>query len=73
MPASSTAASMPSSPTRAYVAGNHFTMGDIPVGCFIHRWYALEIERPDLKNVRAWYERLMTRPAYAKHVMIKLT
>ncbi len=23
---------------RRYVAGQHFTMGDIPVGCFVHRW-----------------------------------
>ena len=58
---------------RRYVAGQHFTMGDIPVGCFVHRWYALDIERPDLKNLKAWYERLKTRPAYAKHVMVKLT
>src|SRR5665213_519974 len=36
---------------KSYVAGQHFTMGDIPVGCFVHRWYALPIERPDLKNV----------------------
>ena len=56
-----------------YVAGQHFTMGDIPVGCFVHRWYALDIERPDLKNVKAWYERLKTRPAYAKHVMAPLS
>ena len=56
-----------------YVAGQHFTMGDIPVGCFVHRWYALAIERPDLKNVKAWYERLKTRPAYAKHVMAPLS
>jgi glutathione S-transferase len=58
---------------KRYVAGQHFTMGDIPVGCFVYRWYALDIVRPDLKNVRAWYERLGTRPAYAKHIMIKLT
>jgi len=58
---------------RKYVGGQHFTMGDIPVGCFVYRWYALDIERPELKNVRAWYERLGTRPAYAKHIMIKLT
>ena len=58
---------------RLYVAGQHFTMGDIPVGCFVHRWYALAIERPELKNVKAWYERLKTRPAYAKHVMAPLT
>ncbi len=56
-----------------YVAGQHFTMGDIPVGCFIHRWYALPIERPELKNVKAWYERLKTRPAYAKYVMAPLS
>ena len=34
---------------------------------------ALDIERPELKNVRAWYDRLATRPAYARHVMVKLT
>jgi glutathione S-transferase len=58
---------------RRYLAGQHFTMGDIPVGCFVHRWYALDIERPALKNLRAWYDRLATRPAYAKHIMVKLT
>ena len=58
---------------KKYVAGPHFTMGDIPVGCFAYRWYALPIERPELKNVRAWYERLGTRPAYARHIMIKMT
>jgi glutathione S-transferase len=58
---------------RRYVAGQHFTMGDIPVGCFVHRWYALDIERPALKNLRTWYDRLATRPAYAKHIMVKLT
>jgi len=56
-----------------YVAGHHLTMGDIPAGCFVHRWYALDVERPDLKNVKAWYERLKARPAYAKNVMIPLT
>jgi glutathione S-transferase len=58
---------------RLYVAGQHLTMGDIPVGCFVHRWYALDVERPELRNVRAWYERLKARPAYAKHVMPPLT
>lgn len=58
---------------KLYVAGQHFTMGDVPVGCFVHRWYALPIERPELKNVKAWYERLKTRPAYVKHVMPPLT
>jgi len=58
---------------KKYVAGAHFTMGDIPVACFVHRWFALDIARPDLRNVQAWYERLKTRPAYARHVMQPLT
>ena len=58
---------------KPYVAGQHFTMGDIPVGCWIHSWFALPVERPELKNVKAWYERLQTRPAYARHVMVPLT
>jgi glutathione S-transferase len=58
---------------RKYVAGQRLTMGDIPAGCMVHRWYALPIERPALKNVQAWYERLTARPAYAKHVMAPLT
>jgi glutathione S-transferase len=58
---------------KKYVAGQSFTMGDIPVGCMVYRWYALPLERPELKNVKAWYERLGTRPAYAKHVMVKMS
>ena len=57
---------------RPYVAGAHLTMGDIPAGCMAYRWFALDIARPDLKNLKAWYERLAKRPAYAKHIMIKM-
>ncbi len=53
---------------REYVAGKSFTMGDIPVGTFVHRWYALPLERPRAPNVEAYYARLKARPAYAKHV-----
>jgi len=53
---------------RQYVAGAAFTMGDIPIGAFVHRWYALPIRRPRAANVDAYYARLKARPAYAKHV-----
>jgi glutathione S-transferase len=56
-----------------YLGGARFTMGDIPAGCFAQRWFALPIERPDLPHLKAWHERLATRPAFAKHVMIKMT
>lgn len=58
---------------RPYVAGAHLTMGDIPAGCMAYRWFALDIVRPDLKNLKAWHDRLATRPAYAEHVMVKMT
>ncbi|HKU98514.1 MAG TPA: glutathione S-transferase [Vineibacter sp.] len=61
---------------RAYVAGSHFTMGDIPVGAMAYRWFNLPFARdglPATPHLRAWYERLATRPAYQKHVMIKMT
>lgn len=58
---------------RSHVAGDRPTIGDIPAGCFVYRWFALPIERPDLPNLRAWHERLATRPAYARHVMVPMT
>jgi glutathione S-transferase len=56
-----------------YLGGDEFTYGDIPVGCFLHRYLALPIERPKLANLQAYYERLVQRPAYAKHVALPLT
>lgn len=58
---------------RAYVGGDALTMGDIPVGCFVYRWFNLPIARPELPHLNAWYERLTTRPAYRRHVMITMT
>ncbi len=57
---------------KAFVCGDQFTMGDIPLGIAVYRWYALDIERADRPNVRAWYERLSERPGYQEHVMIPL-
>ena len=39
---------------------DHLTVADIPLGCVAYRWYALPIERPELPNLRAWYQRLTT-------------
>ena len=57
---------------RAFVCGDEFTMGDIPLGIAVYRWYALDIERAERPNVRAWYERLCERPGYRQHVMIPM-
>ncbi len=53
---------------RPYLAGKDITIGDIPAGCSVNRWYALDVKRPKLANVEAWYGRLKQRPAYNKHV-----
>ena len=53
---------------RPYVAGTVLTMGDIPIGCVIDKWMRMPIERPQMKNVDAYYHRLQQRPAYCARV-----
>lgn len=52
-----------------YIVGDSLTIGDIPIGCCLWRYYSLPIERPDLPNLRAYYERLTERAAFQQHVM----
>lgn len=59
--------------SRAFLAGDALTIGDIPMGCSIWRWMALPIERPKLPNVERWFGALTHRPAYKKIVMLPLT
>lgn len=56
-----------------FVAGETFTMGDIPVGCFSWRWFQLPIDRPDLPHLKRWHDSLHDIPGYRKHVMVKMT
>jgi glutathione S-transferase len=58
---------------QAYLGGAELTLGDIPLGCFVNRWYQLPIERPRLAGIEAWYERLQARPGYREHVMVPLS
>ena len=54
---------------RDYLAGDHFTAADIPLGIMTYRWFVLEIDRPAMPNIEAWYRRLADRPAFRKHVI----
>lgn len=57
-----------------YVAGNAFTMGDIPIGALAYRWLALEgVERPAFPALAAWQARLAERPAFRREVMRPLS
>lgn len=54
---------------RDYVCGATFTMADIPLGCVVYRYFNVDVDRPPLPHVEAWYQRLTERPAYRDHVM----
>ncbi len=54
---------------RDFVGGGAFTIADIPVGALCYRYYAIDISRPSLPNVEAWYARLQERKPYRKVIM----
>jgi glutathione S-transferase len=56
--------------TPPFLIGETLSLADIPIGTSLYRYFELDIKRPDLPNVSAWYERLQRRPAYREHVMI---
>ncbi len=58
---------------RPFLGGGTLSLADIPIGTSLYRYFELEIERPDLPNVEAWYARLRERPAYREHVMVPFT
>ncbi len=58
---------------RDYIVGDRFTMADIAVGAAAYRWYGMDVPHPDYPSLRAWYERLVERPAYRDHVMLPIT
>lgn len=51
-----------------YIAGDHLTLADIVWGVHIHRWFTMDFNRPEIPNLRAWYDRLLSRPAYKEHI-----
>jgi len=55
---------------RSYILGDQPTAADIGCGSFMYRYFTLDIPRPRLGNVEAWYQRLTERKAYQDHVMI---
>jgi glutathione S-transferase len=58
---------------RTYIAGDDLTMGDIPMGCGVWRWYGLQFEHPELPNLQRWFDNLRQRPAYQSVVLLPLT
>ena len=55
-----------------FFSGKQLGVGDFALGAVIHAWYEMPIERPDLQYLRAWYDRLLGRPGYRKHIAVPL-
>ena len=55
-----------------YVAGDAFTLADIPLAPIAHRFFNLDIDRPDCANVQRRYDTLAARPAVQKWVVVPL-
>jgi glutathione S-transferase len=54
---------------RLYLAGDDFTVADIPLGINAYRWFGLDVKRPSVPNIEAWYRRFRARPAFRTHVV----
>ena len=54
----------------AFLCGADLTLADIQFGHVLYRYFDIDIARTDLPAVRAYYDRLATRPAYQKTVMV---
>ena len=53
----------------AFVAGDAFSMGDIPVGLIAYRYHRLVPDRPVFANLDRWFAGLDARPAFKEHVL----
>ena len=54
---------------RRFMAGDNFTIGDIPVGIAAYRWFEMPIEREDYPNLKRWFDELAQRAPFQEHIM----
>jgi len=53
----------------AFMAGDNFSMGDIPVGLFAYRYRKLVPDGPSLSHAARWAAAIEGRPAFQQHVL----
>jgi glutathione S-transferase len=58
---------------RTFLAGESFSIGDIPAATTVHRWYALDIHHPELPNLQRWYDLMKQRRPFQEVVMTPLS
>jgi glutathione S-transferase len=52
----------------AYLAGDAFSYGDIPVGIMVYRYVQLIPERPPMPNLDRWYAAISSHQAFREQV-----
>ncbi|MDJ0821861.1 MAG: glutathione S-transferase family protein [Paracoccaceae bacterium] len=53
-----------------YLCGEALTLADIQLGHVLYRYFDIDIPRAELPALRAYHDRLATRPAYQRTVMV---
>lgn len=53
-----------------WLASPNFSLADIQFGHVLYRYFDIDIKRPKLPNLQAYYDRLNERSAFKKHVAI---
>lgn len=56
-------------PDTGYLLGETLTIGDIPMGQLVSRWYKLPIDHPVQPRIRTYFDLLSTREGYQDHVI----
>ena len=54
---------------RDYILNNKFGMSDIIMGAASYRYLSLPIERPNLSNLKVWYEKISKRDCFKNNIL----
>lgn len=55
---------------KPFVAGKHFSYGDIPLGAFYWRYHSIEPDRPAFPNLDRWFASLMERKPFQDWIKV---
>lgn len=53
-----------------FINGHQLSLGDIPTGACLYRYFTMNIQRPPLANLEQYYTTLKSKQTYRKAVMI---
>lgn len=57
-------------PAEGYYGGSDVCWADMVIGTYLFRYFDMDFDRAETPKLRAYYDRLTKRPAYAEHVMV---